>query len=540
MFYIHVFGYIFVHICADLTNFWRCDILFIKEKPRTASWLCGALLQWLVGVAGEDVIIGPNVARSAIQTAVHTPAYFANLARSGAVISIAGYEPIKRPCPVCGCSCACWHILKDDTYVINCSVGRHRDKNITGTHFCGVSDFAARRPSAPKDAVGDHGCPAAAGVFEVYAAIFANACSDIVGAVTSVCSGCVEVVVCTVDELVVAPDSSFRILALNLVQDSLNVLDSGVLTVGELTSVLILVVVLGVLVLTVVVLVVVFVTGVVAVDELEHTHDDGTGLGAGHGLSARECAISHTSDDAETVAGLYRGSVVAGDAGVLFNGIDCSVALVAGDGLAVIYSDVSERNGHLVAVHGVVVYGLELVGHTNIFGNLLVGPVPGRSSRLGLLSGFNLVVVEGASEHGDELDSGDLLVGSERAVLEAGNDAELGALGHVVVVPGGALHVGEAGYESQVLVDEGVVGIGLNVVDGLAGFGVVPVDNVALAVGQVDDVAVIVGDGDSVLGNVGSKRGSNQGEAHDQGQEQGDKAGLGTHSDLSFLIIMML
>lgn len=27
------FGYIFVHICADLTNFWRCDILFIKEKP---------------------------------------------------------------------------------------------------------------------------------------------------------------------------------------------------------------------------------------------------------------------------------------------------------------------------------------------------------------------------------------------------------------------------------------------------------------------------------------------------------------------------
>lgn len=41
--------------------------MFIKEKPRTASWLCGALLQWLVGVAGEDVISVPNVTESISQ-----------------------------------------------------------------------------------------------------------------------------------------------------------------------------------------------------------------------------------------------------------------------------------------------------------------------------------------------------------------------------------------------------------------------------------------------------------------------------------------
>ena len=478
---------------------------------------------------------------------MHSPAYFANLARSGAVISIAGYESVVVWGHTSVCPHASRHILKDDAYVIDCSVGRHRDKNITGTHFCGVSDFAARCTGASKDAVGDHGCPTTTAVFETYAAgaVFADACSDVVGAVTGVCSGCVEVVVCTVDELGVAPDSSFRILALNLVQDSLNVLDSGVLTVGELTSVLILVVVLSVLVLTVVVLVVVLVTGIVAVDELEHTHDDGTGLGAGHGLFAVELAVGHACDDAEGVAVFDTRSVFARDAGVTFDGVDCCIALFSSNCLSVIKACVVQRAGHLVAVHGVVVYGLELVGHTNIFGNLLVGPVPGCSGRLGLLRSFNLVVVERTGQHGDELDAGDLLVGSERAVLEACDNAELGALGHVVVVPGGALHVGEAGYESQVLVDEGVVGVvgGLGVISvivsvvphGLAGFGVVPVDNVALAVGQVDDVAVIVGDGDSVLGNVGSKRGSNQGEAHDQGQEQGDKAGLGTHSDWSFL-----
>ena len=47
---------------------------------------------------------------------------------------------------------------------------------------------------------------------------------------------------------------------------------------------------------------------------------------------------------------------------------------------------------------------------------------PGCSGRLGLLRSFNLIVVEGASEHGDELDAGDLVIGSERAVLETGYD----------------------------------------------------------------------------------------------------------------------
>lgn len=498
-------------------------------------------MQWLVGIAGEDMETCSQVCHSVVKSGFHSPVYFANLARSGAVISIAGYESVVVWIHTLVYPHASRHILENDAHMIDCSVGRHCDKNITGTHFCWVSDFAARCTGASKDAVGDHGCPTTTAVFEACAAgaVF-NTCADVVGAVTGVRSGCVEVVVCTVDELGVTPDSSSGILALNLVQNSLNVLDSGVLTVGELTSVLILVVVLGVLVLTVVVLVVVFVTGVVAVDELEHTHDDGTGLGAGHGLFAVELAVGHACDDAEGVAVFDTRSVFARDAGVTFDGVDSGVALVVCDGLVVVDTCVVQRASHLVAAHSVVVYGLELFGHAHVFGNLLVSPVPGRSSRLGLLSGFNLVVVEGAGEHGDELDAGDFLVGTERAVLEACDDAELGALGHVVVVPGGALHVGEAGYESQVLVDEGVVGVvgGLGVISvivsvvphGLAGFGVVPVDNVALAVGQVDDVAVIVGDGDSVLGDVGSKRGSNQGAAHDQGQEQGDKAGLGTHS----------
>ena len=355
---------------------------------------------------------------------------------------------------------------------------------------------------------------------------------------------------CTVDELGVAPDSSSGIFTLNLVQDSLNVLDSGVLTVGELTSVLILVVVLSVLVLTVVVLVVVFVTGVVAVDELEHTHDDGTGLGAGHGLFAVELAVGHAHDNAGGIAGLDGNGAVLGDTGPIFDLADDGVLELQGGALCTavgFVDDVLCDVSHVVAVHGLLGDG-HAGGHEHVLANLGIGPVPGRASGFGLLSGLDFVVVERTGHHSHELDSSDLLVGSERAVLEAGNDAELGALGHVVVVPGGALHVGEAGYESQVLVDEGVVGVvgvvgGLGVISvivsvvphGLAGFGVVPVDNVALAVGQVDDVAVIVGDGDSVLGDVGSKRGSNQGEAHDQGQEQGDKAGLGTHSDWSFL-----
>ena len=178
------------------------------------------------------MIFGPNVARSAIQTAVHTPAYFANLARSGAVISIAGYESVVVWSHTSVCPHASRHILENDAHMINCSVGRHCDKNITGTHFCWVSDFAARCAGASEDAVGDHGCPTTTAVFEACAAIFADTCADVIGTVTSVCSGCVEVVVCTVDELGVAPDSSSGIFTLNLVQDSLNVLDSGVLTVG--------------------------------------------------------------------------------------------------------------------------------------------------------------------------------------------------------------------------------------------------------------------------------------------------------------------
>lgn len=309
--------------------------------------------------------------------------------------------------------------------MIDCSVGLHLDKNVSRSCFCGVSDFAARRPSTPKDAVGDHGCPAAAAILEACAAIFADTCADVIGAITSVCSVCVEVVVCTVDELGVTPDSSFRILALNLVQDSLNVLDSGVLTVGELTSVLILVVVLGVLVLTVVVLVVVLVTGVVAVDELEHTHDDGTGLGAGHGLFAVELAVGHAHDDAGSVAGHDGSGAVLGDTGPIFD--------LAGDGVLSVVrgaeapavsliDDVLCSSSHIIAIHGFLSDG-QAAGHVYVVGSFQVRPVPGCSGRLGLLRSFNLIVVEGASEHGDELDAGDLVIGSERAVLETGYDA---------------------------------------------------------------------------------------------------------------------
>ena len=213
---------------------------------------------------------------------------------------------------------------------------------------------------------------------------------------------------------------------------------------------------------------------------------------------------------------------------------------------------VTQCDGHLVAIHRFVINSLEVIGHTHVFGNLLIGPVPGRSGRFGLLGSVQLAGVEGTGQHGDELNAGDLLIGSERAVLEAGHDAQLGALGHVVVVPGGALHVGEAGHKSQVLVDEGVVNVVLNVVGVIVdrrridgGFAVSPVGSVVephdvvISVNVADDLGAIAAAADGVgpVGDVGvgRKRGSNHGEAHDQGQEQGDKAGLGAHSDWSFL-----
>mgnify|MGYP007025235136 CR=1 FL=1 len=84
-----------------------------------------------------------------------------------------------------------------------------------------------------------------------------------------------------------------------------------VLTVGELTSVLILVVVLGVLVLTVVVLVVVLVTGVVAVDELEHAHDDGTGLGGYDMANVAKNVINKANGGAQRPSLELQNSVVS-------------------------------------------------------------------------------------------------------------------------------------------------------------------------------------------------------------------------------------
>lgn len=356
-------------------------------------------------------------------------------------------------------------------------------------------------------------------------------------------------------------DGSIGILPFDLRKDGLNVGDSGGLAVGELAGG-VLVVIIVVLVLAIVVLVVVLVAGVVVADELEHADDDGAGLRTGHVLGAREGAVGHAGDDSEAVAGLDRSSVVAGNFGVVLDGLDGVGALVSSKALAVVDSDVAKGNCHLVAVHGVVVNGRKVLGHTYVVGNLLVGPIPGRSGGLGLGGSIQLVCVEGAGQHGDELDTGDLVFGPEGAVLEAGYDAELGTLGHIVVVPGGHFYVTELGDQGKVLVrEDGVVsgnfdavGLGLVVIvrgDVLSGLGVLPgaviveEDDVAVS-GLVADGAVVVGvvDEERAVGDdpivagaagISRERGDDQGEAHDQRHEQGENAGIElTHSVPSF------
>ena len=362
------------------------------------------------------------------------------------------------------------------------------------------------------------------------------------------------------------PNGSGGVFPLDLRKDGLNVGDGGGLAVGELASGA-LVVIAVVLVFTVVVLVVVLVAGIVLVDELEHAHDDGASLGTGHVLLAVELTVGHTSDDAGGVAHLDGHGTVQGNAGPILDLVGdlvhgCSGRLVCAaiDGVDDVLGDIS----HVVAVHSLVVDG-HTVGQVLVRSYLGVGPVPGRTCGLGLGGGLDVAVVERTGNHGDPLDVRNPVIRSERSVLETCYDAQLCALGYVVVVPGVGPNVLELGDQGEVLVGEDGVGglsdvsvvvsgghvgvvVGGNVLSGLGvlpGAAVVEEDDAAVS-GLVADGTVVVGvvDEERAVGDdpivagaagISRERGDDQGEAHDQRHEQGENAGIElTHSVPSF------
>ena len=340
--------------------------------------------------------------------------------------------------------------------------------NVTRTSVGDAVDFTSGSAGLSEDGIGDHSRPTTASINKADAEVSVE-CSE-------VAAGTVFVPV-VVGSAAGSPSGAAGVLALNLLQDSSDIFDSGGLTIGELAD--------GFfnLALAIVISLIVLVTGIVLVNESEHADDDGASLGTGHGLGALEVAVVHTGDNAAVVAVGNSSSVGAGRSPCIRQNANDAGRLGSSGRVAVLGKNVVQGDSHLIAGHGVLVDGSQAGGNAYLLSSFGVCPVPFMTGS-DFLVGFNVAVVEGTGQHDQELNAGDLVFRLELAVLEALHDAELGALHDVGVVPIAGLDIGELGNE------------GGDVVDALIGAGVVP-------------IAV-----------VGSERSGAQGHAHNECENQ--------------------
>lgn len=365
-------------------------------------------------------------------------------------VGVAGFERSVLTTPLdssCSISAGRGEAIGVD-FVYDCDVAEcvglsvHGDDDVTRTEVGVFGYLTAGIAVLTKDGGADHVGPAAASVLAVQ--IVLNTGENLL------CYGVVAAVVPVAISSLVVPDSVAGILALDVLQHSLDVSHGDILAIGQLTGSALVVIVAGVLVLAIVVLIVVLIAGVVVVDQLEHPHDDGASLGTGHAVAAGESAIGHAGQDVQGVAVAEVGLLFLGHAAVV---LDSGLGFfqVGAGGAAVLAGDdnlVVEHQSHVVTAH-VGVFDSEAVAQAGFLSSLGVGIVPLGAG--GSLDALHLGVEEGAGHHDDELHVSHLVIGLEGAIGEALDDAELGALGHIAVVPGGGLDVLEAGGQRQVV-----------------------------------------------------------------------------------------
>ena len=376
-------------------------------------------------------------------------------------------------------------------------------QDVTRTGLVEAGQFSAGCSGFAEDGFRNHASPSAACELQTDIAVgrafdccidFANVTGRVIG------SGACLVPI-GVGRIAVTPQSASRILALDILQHGNDVLDVGGLAVGEE---------LLVLVLAIIVLLIVTVTGIVVLNELHHSHDDGACLGTGHGLLTVEALVIHTGDNSEGIAlgdGTLAGNgnvvpVLDGSLGVL------EFSAGGDDAFVLIGENIEQGHSHVIAIHGLVIDG-QVTDHGGLqaLGGGEVGSIP--AGVVGGLGSLDLVIVEGAGQHDDELHGSHGLIRMELAVLEALHDAELGALHDVIVEPRAGLDVIELGDQGQNLVE---------LVQVLIGAGEVP--------GDVSIGAVIAGLA------IGGEGGGTQGEAHNECQNE--RSNL-LHGFISFL-----
>ena len=508
-----------------------------KKKPPAACGRRGLVLmrlrRGLRGVASPDtecaVSVGPHVCCVGIP--VYNP-----LAGSEASTSVSDIEsPVAVDVGGGGCY---------DTDMLCFTLGVEQDVEVTGANLARVSNFTSGSAGLTEDSIGDQSCPAAAahggasvqlGVYDV----------ELVGDGKHVSALGACGVFATIAALVV-PSGAIRILLLQVGENTQSLLN------GDLALVT------SVLAGAIVVLVVVLIARVVVVNQLEQANDDGASLRTGHVAGAAEGAIGVAHDDAGSVAVFDSGLVCGGNLGPVGQGCHSRVLLGGGvlENFTLIAEDVLDDHSHFVTVDSVVgdrdggptalVYDVGAGVQANVTGSLSVRIVPGLAG--GVFDSLDLSVVEGAGQHDQELDVGHVVVGLEGAIGVTGDDAQLGALGNIRVIPGGGLDVLEGSNQRNVILGH-ELGIGeivirvveiakviigrkgiirkfcqVNGIFGLCIYGCIVgilcgFRNIVIEIFRFIAVAVV----------FCGKSGSHEAEAHDKSQEQGNHTVIKFH-----------